>query len=68
MASKKHATTRQAAREELSPLERCEAIRIEMGKRVDERLKAVRDAVGEKEIEDCSRWASYPRVNGLTSR
>jgi hypothetical protein len=47
MAGKKTTLNRQAAREQLSPLERCEQVRIEMGKRVDERLKAVRDAVGE---------------------
>src|SRR5262245_46875952 len=50
MASKKHALAKQ--REELTPLERCEQIRVEMGKRIDERLKAVRDAVGEKELNE----------------
>lgn len=52
MAGKKTTMTRQAAREDLSPLARCEAIRIEMGERVDERLKAVRDAIGEKELTE----------------
>jgi hypothetical protein len=52
MAGKKTTLNRQAAREQLSPLERCEQVRIEMGKRVDERLKAVGNAVGEEQLNE----------------